>query len=57
MAYMNRMDKLTSADRITVRRIAEELCRERDLPLTRGILTEAVNLWFQGYRPELPRAS
>lgn len=37
----------------TVRRIAEELCRERSSILTAEIWSEAVNLWFQGYRPSL----
>ena len=36
---------------LTVRRIAEEICHERSSMLTRELWAEAVNLWFQGYRP------
>jgi hypothetical protein len=46
-----RLERLHRSDRITVRRIAEELCRERSCSLSQQVMLEAVNLWFQGYRP------
>lgn len=46
-----RLRRLAPRERIVVRRIAEELCRERDVALGSRIFSEAMNLWFQGYRP------
>jgi len=51
VALPSRLEKLHPKDRITVRRIAEEICRERRLSLSQAVMLEAVNLWFQGYRP------
>lgn len=53
----DRLARLPVPDRNTVRRIAEEICRERQVVLSRGVLTEAINLWFQGYRPEVTNAA
>jgi len=51
-----RLQTLHPADRITVRRIAEELCRERRCALGQAVMLEAVNLWYQGYRPVIRAA-
>jgi hypothetical protein len=52
------LQQLAPPDRISVRRIGEEICRERCVPLGRDVFAEALNLWFQGYRPRpaAPRA-